>query len=244
RALRGGLRRQGSLPPRPVAQCQLHRRAHLPRGRGPGGSDGEVLAMRSPLFVAPLLALLSVLAPGRARADAATEAKLRDALRSTTAQLHALEDERVKWKETETQLRHELETLRAQPAPKNQDKTVASLNRRLSEQNAATLRLREALDICRASTPGKAVPPPTPAEAAGEADPAKLAPTAPVKKLNERLATAETQNAELYQVGKDLIDWLVQIGVGGEPFLGWKRVELENVAQSYQEKLHEHRIGS
>jgi len=30
----------------------------------------------------------------------------------------------------------------------------------------------------------------------------------------------------------------------GEPFLGLKRVQLENIAQSYEEKLHEHRIGS
>ena len=201
--------------------------------------------MRLPRALGPLaMVVLPFLAPASALADAATEAKLRDALRSTTAQLHALEDERAKWKDTETQLRQELETLRAQPAPKNQDRTVTSLNRRLSEQNTANLKLREALDLCRAQNPGKLPAVAAQADAAA-ADPEKAALTATVKKLNERLVTAESQNASLYQVGKDLIDWMVQVGVpSGEPFLGLKRVQLENIAQSYEEKLHEHRIGS
>jgi len=201
--------------------------------------------MRLPRALGPLaMVVLPFLAPVSALADAATEAKLRDALRSTTAQLHALEDERAKWKDTETQLRHELEMLRAQPAPKNQDRTVTSLNRRLSEQNTANLKLRESLDLCRAQNPGKLPPAVAQADAAA-ADPETAALTATVKKLNERLVTAESQNASLYQVGKDLIDWMVQVGVpSGEPFLGLKRVQLENTAQSYEEKLHEHRIGS
>ena len=201
--------------------------------------------MRLPRALGPLaMVVLPFLAPVSALADAATEAKLRDALRSTTAQLHALEDERAKWKDTETQLRHELEMLRAQPAPKNQDRTVTSLNRRLSEQNTANLKLLESLDLCRAQNPGKLPAVAAQADAAA-ADPEKAALTATVKKLNERLVTAESQNASLYQVGKDLIDWMVQVGVpSGEPFLGLKRVQLENIAQSYEEKLHEHRIGS
>ena len=46
----------------------------------------------------------------------------------------------------------------------------------------------------------------------------------------------------MYQVGKDLIAWLEQIGVGGEPMFGWKRVQLENIAQDYEDKLYEKKV--
>jgi len=46
----------------------------------------------------------------------------------------------------------------------------------------------------------------------------------------------------MYQVGKDLLAWLEQVGVGGEPFFGWKRVQLENVAQEYADRLMEQKV--
>ena len=98
-----------------------------------------------------LTLLFLSLIPAAARADPATEARLRDALRSTTAQLRALEDERARWKETEAQLRGELETLRGAPKPSQAPSpSVSALNRKLSEQTAANARLKESLAHCEA----------------------------------------------------------------------------------------------
>jgi hypothetical protein len=64
--------------------------------------------------------------------------------------------------------------------------------------------------------------------------------------LAERLRASEQRNDRLYAVGKEIIDWLDRLGIGGalaarEPFLGLRRVELENAAQAYADKLLEHK---
>lgn len=183
-------------------------------------------------------ALVVALASTEARGDAATEARLRDALRSSTAQLRALEDEKARWQKTEAELRAELQTLRGLPppvAPKSTDRAVANLNRRVGELNDANAKLRASLSKCEAGggqRPG----------AAEATDEERKQLNAQVTSLKERLVTSEEKNLEMYQVGKDLLVWLEKIGVGGEPFFGWKRVELENVAQEYADRLLEKKV--
>jgi hypothetical protein len=63
----------------------------------------------------------------------------------------------------------------------------------------------------------------------------------------KEIAAAQAKNARLYQVGKEIIEWLSSKGVATalwarEPFLGLKRVELENVAEGYRDRLQEQRL--
>ena len=185
-----------------------------------------------------LLTLALLLAPAVARADAATEAKLRDALRGTTSQLRALEDEKAKWQKTEADLRAELETLRGQSAAAktsdSEKRAVASLNRRVNDLTEANAKLRASLGKCEIAPAQRAAPEPSEEDrkrAAGEVD-----------GLRQKLAGSEEKNLEMYRVSKELLAWMEKVGVGGEPFFGWKRNELENIAQDYGDKLLEQKV--
>jgi len=191
---------------------------------------------RTPL--SPVMLLLVVLGSADALADAATEARLRDALRSTTAQVRALEDERSKWQATEAELRREVQTLQSAKAPaqaRPSDPSVSTLQRRLSEQADTNRKLKDSLARCQTQSGARAT------DAAGhgtDKDEERTRLTGEVTTLREQLKSSEARNLEMYQVGKDLIAWLEQIGVGGEPMFGWKRVQLENIAQDYEDKLY------
>ena len=184
----------------------------------------------------PLLVLTLLLAAAEARADAATEAKLRDALRATTAQLRGLEDEKARWQRTEADLRAEIQTMRglSLPPTKSSDKEVAALNRRVRELSDANGQLRASLSKCEAR--------PAVAPAAGQTDEEKKRLAGEVTGLKEKLAGSEEKNLEMYRVSKELLAWMEKVGVGGEPFFGWKRVELENIAQEYGDKLLEQKV--
>jgi len=186
-----------------------------------------------------LLLSLALLVLGReARADAATEARLRDALRTTTAQLRALEDEKARWVKTEADLRAELQTLHGLPPPPRStasERQVASLSRRVNELSDDNGKLRASLSRCEAGAVQR--------RATGDsADEVRKQLGTEIAALKERLTSSEEKNLEMYQVGKDLLGWLEKIGVGGEPFFGWKRVQLENVAQEYADRLLEKKV--
>lgn len=185
-----------------------------------------------------LLSLAMLMLGREARADAATEARLRDALRATTAQLGALEDEKARWVKTEADLRAELQTLRGPPPPPRStasDRQVASLNHRVNELTDSNGKLRASLSQCEASAAHR--------PATGDStEEVRKQLGEEVATLKQRLTTSEEKNLEMYQVGKDLLVWLEKIGVGGEPFFGWKRVQLENVAQEYADRLLEQKV--
>jgi hypothetical protein len=192
-----------------------------------------------------LLASVALLLPRLARADGAAEARLRDALRSATAQVRTLEDEVATSKSKEAALQKEIEALRAHsrvppPPPQHSDREVAELRRQLAEQNAANRNLIESAVKCQAASRERAE-----ASRACEEERAKLAPQ--VSGCAERLANAEAKNERLFGVGKGILDWLSKVGVGAaiaarEPFLGVKRVELENAAQDWEDALHAQRL--
>ena len=196
--------------------------------------------------VLPLLAALALLAPRASRADSGTESRLRDALRQATAQLHAAEDERAAAQAREAALTKELEEARAQAkaaaGSRSSEREVADLKRRLSEQAAASAKLTQELAQCQAAAREGAD-----ATQTKEAERARA--TEEAESLKERLLAAQVKNDHMYRVGKEIIDWLNRQGVGAalaarEPFLGYKRVALENEAQDYLDKLDDERIVS
>jgi hypothetical protein len=182
---------------------------------------------------------------GAAAADT-TEARLREALRSATLQLRTLEDEKSAWQAKEAQLKKEGEALQAElaaakktaPSPQGRTNKERELAARLAEQSAARTSLAESLAQCQAS-----------AQKADEASRAATAESvARADAAGKRAASCEAKNAQLYRVGKEVLDWLSDAGPGTallarEPLLGLKRVELENIAQEYQDKLLDQRVS-
>jgi chromosome segregation ATPase len=180
------------------------------------------------------------LAPATARSDAATEARLRDALRAATAKAQALEDEKARWQATEAALQKEIDELRRKPVSKDPgDRKAAEFQRRLTEQAEGAARLKASLDQCQAAAKDAAEE----ARVAGQ-ERTRLATEGTA--LHARLAAAEARNAGMYRVAREVLDWIDDLGPGAaydarDPFLGLKRVELENVAQDFRDKLLEHK---
>jgi hypothetical protein len=194
-----------------------------------------------------LLLAASLLVPALVRADAATEAKLRDALRATTAQLRTLEDEKARWERTEAELKAELQTLRGLPAPKAapvERKELASLNRRITELTQSNAALRAQVARCTSSVRTASSAPSAPVEQRAPAltDEERKRLDAELTSLRQKLAGSEEKNQEMYRVSKEMLAWLEKIGVGGEPFFGWKRNELEMIAQEYGDRLLEQKV--
>jgi len=184
------------------------------------------------------LLLLLALVPARARPDSGSEARLREALRSATGQLRALEDEKAGWQAKEASMQKEIDALRAQgaamPRPGAGSKDVRELRQRLAASDEAAQRATASLARCEAER----------ADAASALEEERKRSSTRSAELSDRLKASEARSEELYRVGRSIIDWLSSVGVGGaiaarEPFLGLKRVELENAAQDLDDRLRE-----
>jgi len=187
-----------------------------------------------------LACLVGAARPGPGRADAATETRLREALRSAQSQIRSLEDERGQWQSREADMKKEVEAAQKEAAAAQKrslgERVAPLLQRRLAEQEKVAARLQESLGRCEAATAAAAATVRT-----AEADRARAKSDADA--LAARLAASEARNARMYRLGKEIIDWVSSIGarVESEPVLGFKRVELENIAQGYDDKLLEQR---
>lgn len=65
---------------------------------------------------------------------------------------------------------------------------------------------------------------------------------AALAKEGEQRNLCETNNVELYHIGRELVDWYAKKGplnaiLEAEPFTGMKSVEMENLLENYREKL-------
>ncbi|ODT79184.1 MAG: DNA repair protein [Nitrosomonadales bacterium SCN 54-20] len=66
--------------------------------------------------------------------------------------------------------------------------------------------------------------------------------SASLAKEGEQRNLCETNNGELYRIGRELVDWYASKGplnaiLEAEPFTGMKSVEMENLLENYREKL-------
>jgi chromosome segregation ATPase len=207
------------------------------------------MARRPALLLACLAALADPCAA--AAAESPAEARLRDALRTTTAQLQAAQDEKARLEATVADQKKELEALRAKLASASAcaastarpraDRELADANRRLAEQ--AELASRQGADLtqCRADLQRAGD-----AAAARDAEKAQL--TEKLGPLNDRLSECTRKNGKLAEVAGALLARLQKLGRGEsvaarEPFLGLKRVELQNLAQDYQDQLLDQKLG-
>ena len=66
--------------------------------------------------------------------------------------------------------------------------------------------------------------------------------TTTLTKQNEQTKLCETHNGELYRISRELADWYTSKGamnaiLEAEPFTAMKRVEMENLLETYRDKI-------
>jgi chromosome segregation ATPase len=195
--------------------------------------------------VITLLVVSAVLAAQHnADADATTEAQLRAALQSATSQIASLEDQVANLQASQAPNVALIEALRAQlqkagagagaTAPAKNDAAVAKLTKQLAARNAALGKTQSEFQAASSALSTE-----TSVNAALKS---QLAST------NAGLASCTAKNAQLYAIGNQILDaYSHKDDVFGtiadrEPFIGFKRVQLQNIVQDDQDKLYDNQI--
>jgi hypothetical protein len=167
----------------------------------------------------PVIAAVAV----QAGADDATEARLREALRTTTEQLHRLEADNAA-------LQAKQSSVKAPTADGKADnsRAVRDLKRRLAaaEQDAATAKAAQVEAVAAAQKK--------------EAENAQT--IAGLTADKDRFAACRSKNEALLKIGYELLDRYENAGIGEmlgrkEPFTGIKRVALQNIEQETRDQL-------
>ncbi len=178
-------------------------------------------------------------------ADATTEAQLRAALQSSTAQIAALEDQVANLQASQAPDVATIEALRAQlqnfqsgkggaASNAKNDAALAALKKQLAARNAALANSQSAYAAA--------------ASAATAAASENAALKAQLGATNSSLASCQTKNTELFNLGNQILDAyshkddLFGSIADREPFTGLKRVQLENIVQDDQDTLLDNHI--
>jgi chromosome segregation ATPase len=198
-----------------------------------------------------LLAAALTLPCAAARADATTETELRAALQQSTAQIATLEDQVANLQAAEAPDTAMIEALKAQvqmlqksggaaapgagPAKPANDKQLAALRRRVAATAAA-------LDKSQAAYAQEAA-----AAGAKSAQVTQL--SAQLAALNARINTCDKKNAALFRIANQILDAyshkddVFGVIANREPFIGFKRVQLQNIVQDDQDALLDNQIA-
>jgi hypothetical protein len=186
-------------------------------------------------------ALALLLAPLSARgADAPGDTRLRDALRTTTTQLRALEEEQARWLAKEAKYQKDLEALRAELA--RAGKGAASqgegraLKLKLAEQHEAAAKAAVALAECQRQAGEDGAK-------ARKLEEERSEVTGQLDGLTSRVNGCEAKNTRMIGAGKDFAAWLARPGMVCEPIFGLRRVALENRTQEFLDKLLDQKAG-
>lgn len=185
--------------------------------------------------------LLVAIAGVDARADVDTD-RLREALRSATAQTRALEDQRTALQAKVAEFDREKAAMVAQiTAAKAQVKEIEKINReavaefneRLEDRNQTLEKWKSAYE--EAATVARAK----------DAERAKFEGQAASFKASTKSCMAK--NALLTKVGRELLHRYEGVSFGdmvviNEPLIGARRVEVQNLLQDYDDKLLEQRV--
>lgn len=190
--------------------------------------------MRNPAII--LSVALAVALPAVARAESDTD-RLRDALRSMTAQVRSLEDQRAtlqaKQAEAERErdrLKKQNDGLKAQVKELDQAnrQAVEEFNQRLADRDQTLEKWKsayeEAANVARAK----------------DAERAKFEQEATAFKASTK--AAETKNKQLYKVSKEILNKYeamdpMDVLAIHEPLIGFRRVEHQNSVQDYTDKI-------
>jgi chromosome segregation ATPase len=191
----------------------------------------------TPIRIVPLaLALAAASCCGEARADVETD-RLREALRSATAQTRALEDARALSQAKLADAEKEKAVLKAQidagkaeikKLEKQQREAVDEFNLRLTERDETLDKWKgayeDAANVARAK----------------DAERAKFEGEAIAFKASTKSCLAK--NGQLMKVGREILQRYQEVNFGDmlvarEPLIGEQRIRIQNLLQDYNDKL-------
>jgi chromosome segregation ATPase len=194
-----------------------------------------------------LVTVMSVLAlvlvwGGAANAQSETD-KLRDALRSATAQTRQMEDERTALQakvaaaeREKAAFKAEVDTAKAEvrQVKKEFREAVEEFNKRLADRDDALEKWKAAYE--EAATVARTK----------DAERAKFEGQANTYKASAK--SCVTKNGELVRAGHDLLQRYKSVTIGDafvaqEPVLGLRRVEIQNVIQDTNDKILDQRVA-
>lgn len=202
--------------------------------------------------------LLATGLPAGPAAASDTEQQLRDALRAATLQQRVLEDERAGLNARLAQYEAMIEALQAQLSGQVDPTALSSLesdfNQRLAGKNETIGKLGDRLEQLRDTIAQltdnrdkwKAA-----YEEAADVARAKEAARAELAghntTLSEQVSDCRARNMALFEVGSEILDRYADMDLGDalaarEPFIGFKRVELQNLVQEYLDKLLDQQV--
>jgi chromosome segregation ATPase len=185
--------------------------------------------------------LLAALASCEAHADTETD-RLREALRSATAQTRALEDQRTALQAKIADAEREKAAMAAQVAAakaqvkeieKTHREAVDEFNQRLEDRNQTLEKWKGAYE--EAATVARTK----------DAERAKFEGEATAYKASTKSCVAK--NKLLTKVGRELLHRYEGISFGdmvviNEPLIGERRVQIQNLLQDYDDKLLEQKV--
>jgi chromosome segregation ATPase len=162
------------------------------------------------------------------------EDRLRDQLRATMNQVQQLQDQQASLQAAKTAAEKERDDLKAQLAAAKAQLAHAS-------RNAADVQKEAALESQITQYKDAAT------QATGNVQQAQADRDKTQKALDEiqkKFGVCEDKNAKLYKTGNEILDAYENFDMGdaigaNEPLIGIRRVELENEAQGFDDRLHE-----
>jgi DNA repair exonuclease SbcCD ATPase subunit len=205
--------------------------------------------MRRHLF---LVVCAGYLTAPAAFADATTETQLRAALQAATTQIAQLEDQVANLQASQAPDVAMIEALKAQVQTLNKNGGGGSTAESPADKKksdaalAALTRQLEARDTLLAKTQGQYQ------AANGEVasrTATNLQLTGQVSTLTKQLNTCDTKNAALYKISNQILDAYSQKDdvfgtiANREPFIGFKRVQLQNIVQDDQDSLFDNQVN-
>jgi len=192
-------------------------------------------------------------APCAARADDATETQLRAALQQATAQITDLQNQVANLQAAEAPDTAMIEALKAQvqtlqkngPAPEaggakaapsgGDEKELASLRRQMAAQAAELAKTKGAYQTASAAADAKTA--------------ANAQLTAQLAARDAAINSCDAKNAVLFKLGNQILDAyghkddVFNVIANHEPFIGFKRVQLENAVQDDQQTMLDNQIA-
>ncbi|OAM91041.1 phage major capsid protein [Termitidicoccus mucosus] len=194
-----------------------------------------------------ILQTLLVLAPVCALAqqpDNTMELRLREALRGTTIQLRTAQSENAALQVTQDELAKECDALKKQVAALSrqgeQDRAAAA--KELADLKAIVVAQEEKAaqlsgDLAKWKDSSEKA-----AALAREKEQSRAALEIRVAGLERTVADREAKNVELVKLSREILNRLESFGLGDalkarEPFIGAKRVEIQNLVQDYADRV-------
>jgi chromosome segregation ATPase len=188
-----------------------------------------------------ILVALLVALPTAARAQSETD-RLREALRSATAQLRSLEDQRAALQARQAvaerdrdRLQKENDAFKAQVKDAEQayQKAIEDFNQRLAERDETLEKWKGAYEDAANVARSK------------DAERAKSESEATALKASSK--SCEAKNAQLFKASNEMLTYFKSMNLLDaiavrEPVFGIKRVELQNALQDFRDKILDQKV--